>query len=365
MLFCGKKTRAIIGAIISFILVLTPAFSGCSAAQKNGSTFFNAFKNTPVSVFARGIEIDENLKTELQNLAYDLNSEFSSTVNTSAVYKINQAKSGEKTVVSDRFIDIFNECAYMSALTKGKFDPSVYPLTLLWQFAPDFPVEEFNLPKEEDILSALNLVGINGFTVDGAIIKENDDAKLDFGGALKGYFADMGAKIIKKAGASGGFINVGDSSLYIIYADTLSVTHPRKDGYILKITSGLKDVSVSTSGDYEKYYEYNDERFSHIIDPANGYPSKTFAASATVITKNGLKADALSTALCLFSHDFTAPQNGELYRFIKEVLSISDFADAKIYVVTDDGINKQILTNEKQGENFTLQDKDYSIVYIE
>ena len=140
--------------------------------------------------------------------------------------------------------------------------------------------------------------------------------------------------------------------------------HPRKDGNIIKITEKLTDLSVSTSGDYERTYFYNGTTYSHIIDPSSGRPADTHIASATVITENGLKADALSTALCLFSHDPKNSDNSELIDFIKNTLKTSDFKNSAFYVVYDDNNYKQIITNKKQGENFTLSDNDYQVVYV-
>lgn len=335
--------------------------SACGGGQE---LHFTAFNNVPVIVQSRGKTISSAAEEKINALLDELNAEFSATVKTSTVYKINSMAQGEKTEISPRFKYIADVLAEMRAFTEGKFDISVYPLTLLWQFAPNFPVLKFSVPTQEKIDDALSLCGLDKFSFNEYAEKSVDGAKIDFGGALKGYAADEIAQILKEDGATRGYVNVGGSSLNLLSVDNVAIVHPRKSGNILSVKINEKNVAVSTSGDYERYYVSDGKTYSHILNPDTGYPTNTGVVSATVIGKNGLILDALSTALCLFSHDFNCPEKGELYRFIKKILSAPEFCDFKIFAVCDDGENKQILTNKKQGD-FALLDNDYSVIYTD
>ena len=341
---------------LSFILL-----SACS--QSGSETHFTAFNSTTVTVQARNKTLSETAKEEIRALLESLNAEFSATETGSTTYKINNATSGEKIEISERFKFIAEQCKSAHSFTGGKFDPSVYPLTLLWQFAPNFPVPNFTLPAAEEISAAKSLVGLDKFDFSDGAGKTMSGAKLDFGGALKGYAADEIAKIMKNDGVTEGFVNVGGSSLYLLSVDKLSVTHPRDDGNILTVKIKGKDLAVSTSGDYEKVYSANGKKYSHIINPTTGYPAETGAASVTLIGKNGLILDALTTAACICSHDFNQPENGKLYEFIIKILSNDEFKNAEIFAVCV-GDKKQILTNKKQGEDFTLLDNSYEIITV-
>lgn len=336
----------------------------CGACNTGEQRQFTAFNGTAVTVQSRNKALSVAAAESINALLSGLNAEFSATLSGSTVFKINTAAKGEKTEISERFKSVAVSCGEMRDFTGGKFDPSVYPLTLLWQFAPNYPVPDFSVPTDEKIAEAKALVGYDKFSFFDGAVKTTDNAKLDFGGALKGYAADKIAEMMKADGVTEGYVSVGGSSIYIISTETLSVLHPRNDGNIIEIKLKANDLSVSTSGDYQKTYTLNGKTYSHIINPFTGYPQDTGVASATVIGSNGLKLDALSTALCLYEHDFSVPENGELYKFIKKILSAEDFKNAQIFAVCVNGDEKQILTNKKQGEDFTLFDKDYTVINV-
>ncbi len=359
MKFFVKTLSTVICAALVFSAVL---FCACDMGEEQ---HFTAFNGTFVTVQSRNKRLSSVATENIRALLSDLNAEFSATDENSTVYKINAAAAGEETAISDRFKFIADECKKLRDFTDGKFDPSVYPLTLLWRFAPNFPVHDFAVPQAEEIAAAKATVGYDKFSFKSAAVKTTDKAKLDFGGIIKGYAADKIAEIMKVDGVTEGFVNIGGSSIYVIATDNLSVTHPREDGKnIITVKLNETDLSVSTSGDYRKNYVKDGKTYSHIIDPYTGYPQDTGVASATVIGKNGVKLDALTTAMCLFGHDFDAPENGELYAFIQKILSSEEFEGAQVFAVCVKENKKQILTNKKQGEDFTLLDNSYTVINL-
>ena len=82
----------------------------------------------------------------------------------------------------------------------------------------------------------------------------------------------------------------------------IAIENPENNNKI-KWAVSLKDVSMATSGDYRNYYEIDNERYSHEIDPRSGYPAQTNIASATVVAPNCVDADALATALIIMGID--------------------------------------------------------------
>lgn len=135
-------------------------------------------------------------------------------------------------------------------------------------------------------------------------------AWMDLGGIAKGYAADVATSILREHGYSFGYVSIGTSSISALCSIdyntlapaqvdwTLGVRHPRspQDTYV-KIF--VHDATVSTSGDYERYYEIDGVRYCHIIDPRSGKPLQGDRYSVTVIADNAALADALSTAILI------------------------------------------------------------------
>jgi thiamine biosynthesis lipoprotein len=134
---------------------------------------------------------------------------------------------------------------------------------------------------------------------------------IDLGGIAKGYVVDRGIATLAQAGLHDAMITAGGDLRAIaspLTADRryIWIRHPRpanpdsvENGEKEKIFFGrfrLDAGAVSTSGDYERFFFKNGRRYHHMIDPRTGYPANR-AVSATVLAKNSVQADALSTTL--------------------------------------------------------------------
>ncbi|MBQ9485873.1 MAG: FAD:protein FMN transferase [Clostridia bacterium] len=343
---------------------LAAVFALCSFSCAAGGQelHFDAFGGSFAIVQTRGGTLSDGAVAAIRELLDGLENEFSATKNGSTVYRVNSAHAGEITPVSIRFSEIAEICEKAHAFTDGKFDPAVYPLSLLWRFSPSFPVKDFSPPSVASIAETLCITGMDKFVFGENVVKTADNAKIDFGGILKGYAADEIAKIMKKDGITGGFVNVGGSSLYLLAVNNLGIVHPRKDGDIISVNIKSGDLSVSTSGDYERVYTYDGKKYSHIIDPKTGAPSNGGVASATAIGRSGAELDAFTTALCATEHDFENPENGELFSLAKKIVKSSEFSDCTLFIVCEKDSEKQLITNAKRGEDFTLKDDEYKII---
>jgi thiamine biosynthesis lipoprotein len=123
--------------------------------------------------------------------------------------------------------------------------------------------------------------------------------KIDLGAIAKGFALDCAVSKLKEKNISSCLINAG-GQIYALGERSgapwkVAIQNPRKP----EITGilELKDKSASTSGDYEQFFLKNGKRYSHILNPATGYPADSGIISVTVIMDNGLAADALSTAI--------------------------------------------------------------------
>lgn len=360
-----KKLRLF--SLLTGLVVLFSATFGC--AKSVSAEDFYAF-NTVVHVEVYNGKISDEEKNAITALLTSLEKTFS--VNGSGITeKFNSANTVSPVETNATFNEVYNIAKKAYLLTDGKFDATVFPLVKLWQFYPDFPVSDFTLPDDDKISTELLKTGFNKTSlteIDGKtfLSKTQDGVSVDFGGIAKGYAADKIAEILKSNGHKNGYVNVGTSSLNLLSVESLGIRHPEKSGEkLLDIDlSDITDISVSTSGTYEKYYEKDGKTYSHIIAPDTGYPADTGVLSVTVLNKDGTLADAITTALCLCTHDYNNEKNSELISLIKKFAADDELNSSVFFAAVSDGNEKQLVTNAKK-DGFTLCDKDYKIVFID
>ena len=120
--------------------------------------------------------------------------------------------------------------------------------------------------------------------------------RIDLGGFAKGHAVDNAAAILREHGVRHAMVSAGGDSRVI--GDrcgrpwTIGVRDPRRAGEMAAVLP-LEDVSISTSGDYERYFDADGTRFHHLIDPATGR-SPTGVHSVTILAPDGITAEALS-----------------------------------------------------------------------
>ena len=170
----------------------------------------------------------------------------------------------------------------------------------LWKDAADKNVA----PNKEDLLTVKDAVRIENIKLleNEKIVLKNKLSRIDLGGIAKGFAVDEAAKIFRAYGFNNFLIDAGGD----VYVSGLNCSNkpwrvgirsPFNNSKIYDIVS-LSNAAVTTSGNYERYFDINAQRYSHIIDPQSGYPQER-VVSATVIAPSAQEADVLSTALCV------------------------------------------------------------------
>ena len=201
-----------------------------------------------------------------------------------------------------KLIAVLARSQHFAALTDGAFDCTVGALTNLWNFpaavAPPAPVQ---------IDSALALVGYEGLEVEAQSFRINRPGlRLDLGAAAKGYAVDQAVATMQELGVEAGVIEAGGDIRYWGEKPDgqpwlFGVQHPRApEQYIAVEDLGL--AAIATSGDYEQYFDWEGERYHHLLDPKTGYPARA-CISATVWAATALDADILSTAVFVLGPD--------------------------------------------------------------
>jgi len=228
----------------------------------------------------------------------------------SELSKVNKNAVSEPTTCDNELAYVIEQSLQYSDITDGAFDITIGPLMKKWGFFK----EQGRIPGKEELESALESVSykniIIGETVkkslfrDPSIVKtisfKHSGTQIDLGGIGKGYAVDMAARVLKGNGINSALINFAGN----IYAYgtppekdswVIGLQHPRKSEGLLG-SFEIRDKAVSTSGDYEKFFTIDGERYSHIIDPRTGNPVKDIV-SATIVADSATRADALSTGI--------------------------------------------------------------------
>lgn len=180
----------------------------------------------------------------------------------------------------------------------GAFSPSLAALNKLWGFSnaeppstPPSPASIQNLlPGTQNCLQKQGKQWL----------RTSPNCQLDFGAIAKGYAIDRGIEVLKKYGIQHAMIDAGgDIRLLGKHGENdwrIGIRDPRHKDNVIATLSLHGDVSIVTSGDYERYFISHGQRYHHILNPKSGWPSYS-SESTTVIASNATLADAWSTAL--------------------------------------------------------------------
>lgn len=262
--------KRILSVLLLSILVLT----GCAAEEKTVDKVFFAM-NTVMDIKVWGTDA-EAAAGQVAALCNDLERTWSASDETSLLSQMNAGKSVQLDQEQEALLKRVEE---LSERTRGAFDPKLHAVSVLWSFTGENP----RVPGQEEIEKALLL------------------DHWDMGASLKGYAGQQAAELLESMDVDRATINLGGNiQTYGEKSDgspwSIGVQNPEGGDY-LGILSVTGTASIVTSGDYQRYFEENGVKYHHILDPETGCPADSGLRSVTVICRDGLTADCLSTAL--------------------------------------------------------------------
>jgi thiamine biosynthesis lipoprotein len=213
---------------------------------------------------------------------------------TSEVSQVNARAADGPMHISKELFDLLVTAKEYSRLTEGAFDITYASVGYLYDFRKRIH------PDEAQIQAALPAVNYEHVLLDPAqqtVRFSQQGVRIDLGGIAKGYAVDCGIDALRSAGITHGYVAAGGDSRMI--GDrfgkpwVVGIRDPTKSEGAVIARVPLVDAAISTSGDYERYFDEGGVRYHHIIDPHTGH-SASKVRSATVIARTATRTDGLS-----------------------------------------------------------------------
>ena len=209
---------------------------------------------------------------------------------------INNIASKAPLKITDEMFQLLVKSLYFSKLTNGAFDISFSSIGYLYDYRNN------RKPTQSQISALKEAINYRKIHLDeskGTVYFADSRVKIDLGGIAKGHAVDQCIKLLQAAGTKNAYVNAGGDSRLLGRKNNrlwyIGVKHPRNPEKLL-VNLPLEEVSLSTSGDYERYFEENGVRYHHIIDPKTGDSAREIR-SATILADDSTTADALSTSI--------------------------------------------------------------------
>jgi thiamine biosynthesis lipoprotein len=209
--------------------------------------------------------------------------------------EVNRHAAEKPVKVSPELFQLLSACVAYSRESAGAFDITVGPLMKVWGFYKGTG----RLPHRAEVAAALTRVGYRHVHLDAGAqtVWFDRPVELDPGGIGKGYAVDRMVDVLRQKGFQTALVAGSDSSVYGMGAPP---TEPKgwrvdiKDPWNVRRTVAevfLKDMSISTSGSYEKSFRAEGRTYAHIMDPRTGYPARG-SLSVSVIAPRTIDSEA-------------------------------------------------------------------------
>ena len=219
------------------------------------------------------------------------------------VSKINRAIAQQQPIeIADSVKAFILDSQLLTQQSQGLFDPGIGQLVALWGFHSE--TWQGPPPAQSDIQAWLERrPSLLDISFDGnTLISSNPNVQLDFGGNAKGLAIDMALASLQKSGIQNALVSIGGDMKAIGSKNgapwRIGIQNPQHPSQVFASLSLKSGESVVTSGSYQRYFEWQGQQFSHILNPKTGYPAQSFA-SVTVLHPNAITADAAATALLI------------------------------------------------------------------
>lgn len=299
---CGDKdkpcpTLKLALVLLAFLIISRPSVAGWYGGSE-------AHMGTEVSVYLW--HDDEVTGQEAVNAVFRevarLDHLMSTYIPDSKMSEINRDAALKPVEAGDELFRLITRSLDISLLTRGAFDITFDSVGQHYDF------RERRRPDEETIsaeLPRLNYRLVEANRDDGTIRLLAEGVRINLGGIAKGYAVERGIEVLRRYGVAHARVTAGGDTRLLGDRNgepwLVGVQDPR-DSEQIAVTIPLENEAISTSGDYERFFIEDGERYHHIIEPSTGHPASE-VRSVTIIGPDAVLTDALSTSVFVMGVD--------------------------------------------------------------
>lgn len=212
------------------------------------------------------------------------------------IYSIDE-KGKMRIAISEQLRSVLKIGLEYSSQSEGSFDITIEPISSQWEFSKESP----KVPDTERIKESLPYVDYRMVSLeDAGVVFDKPGMGIDLGGIAKGYIADALKAFLKKQQVKSALINLGGNVLCLGKKDrnnnfAIGIQQPFADRNETICAVSVEDMSVVSSGIYERFFEEDGKLYHHILNPSTGYSYDNDLIAVTIISPNSVDGDALST----------------------------------------------------------------------
>ena len=207
--------------------------------------------------------------------------------------------------ISAELFGLIERAIKISEITDGAFDITYASMDKIWKF--DGSMDK--VPSEAQVNKSIEKIGYQKIKLDAdasTVFLSEKGMRIGFGAIGKGFAADKAKELLQSKQVKGGLINAsGDLTTWGTKTTgekwMVGIANPLSKDRIFSWLPVIES-SVATSGNYEKFVEFKGEKYSHIIVPRTGYPTKGIS-SMSIFAKNAELCDAMATAVFVMGRD--------------------------------------------------------------
>ncbi len=303
-----------------------------------------------VTIYAPSEQEGQSIIDEVFERVEEIENLMSASIESSDISRLNNHAGESAVKVDSETLELLRLGKEYKDLTNGAFNIGIGALINLWDITGDEP----SVPPQNEIKELLD-----HFNLDQLKLKEEEneariedpEMRIDLGGIAKGYAVDEAIRIIENRGIEHAIVDFG-GDVYVLGNKPdgnewrIGINNPEigVSGVVGRIYSS--DMSVVSSGDYERYFMEEDQLYHHILDSKTGYPTDNQLSSVTVISDSAIEGDVFSTAIFVMG--------------LEEGLAFANsIEDVEAILITE---NKNVHLTENAADLFEIMDDEYNIV---